>query len=226
VTVLSQSDTDFTGTVLAMGQAGGGSIEVSSHGTVTDRGAADTSSGGTLLLDPGNLTISSTTGVFPQFSLVDPQPGGVFGTQVLTLSTGNIVVTDPNANNNAGAVYLFNGQTGALISTLTGSTGGTRGDRIANQGVTALGNGNFVVDSEFWNNFAGAVTWGSGTTGVSGAVSASNSLVGRMSETSTSNGDEVGSSGQGTPQRQLTWSPAPTGTTAWAPPPGATARRA
>jgi hypothetical protein len=45
-------------------------------------------------------------------------------------------------------------------------------------GVTALSNGNYVVASSYWNNNTGAATWGNGTTGVTGVVSASNSLVG------------------------------------------------
>ncbi len=132
-----------------------------------------------------NIT-NAPTGIFPQFDLVDPNPnpaeGGTFGSESVILSTGNIVVTDPfdNAGGvNAGAVYLFNGTTGALISTLTGSH---TNDFVGNLGVTALTNGNFVVTSYMWDNGsvvdAGAVTWGSGITGVSGVVSASNSLVG------------------------------------------------
>ena len=57
--------------------------------------------------------------------------------------------------------------------------------------MTALTNGNYVVDSPNWNNGVGAVTWGSGTAGVSGVVSGSNSLVG-----STAN-DQVGFGGYG-----------------------------
>ena len=48
-----------------------------------------------------------------------------FGSTVLPLSTGNVVVTDPCDDavaTDAGAVYLYNGLTGVLISTLTGST--------------------------------------------------------------------------------------------------------
>jgi hypothetical protein len=59
----------------------------------------------------------------------DPSPGNDFGATVVTLSTGNVVVTSPNDNaggSGAGAVYLFNGTTGALISTLTGSHAGKR----------------------------------------------------------------------------------------------------
>ena len=59
--------------------------------------------------------------------------------------------------------------------------------------MTALSNGNYVVSSPNWTNGAaadaGAVTWGSGTAGVSGPVSAANSLVG-----STAN-DGVGGDG-------------------------------
>ncbi|WP_255713518.1 T9SS type A sorting domain-containing protein [Dyadobacter chenwenxiniae] len=51
-------------------------------------------------------------------------------------------------------------------------------------------NGNYVVQSEYWDNGsivdAGAATWGSGLTGVTGIVSVSNSLVG------TAEADNVG----------------------------------
>lgn len=123
---------------------------------------------------------------------VDPNPasGNHFGSSVVPLSTGNVVVTSPGddaAAENAGAVYLFNGETGDLISTLTGSTAF---DSVGRDGVTPLANGNFVITSTWWHNRdafdipvsqAGAVTWGSGTTGVSGVVSAANSLVGGTS---------------------------------------------
>jgi Repeat of unknown function (DUF5650)/Invasin, domain 3/Immunoglobulin I-set domain len=114
---------------------------------------------------PRGLVISAATGVFPQFNLVNPDGSPDFGAQLVALSTGNIVVTDA-----LGAVYLFNGQTGALISALTGTGQAPE--------VTALTNGNFVVVSAYNSTVSGAVTWGSGTTGVNGVVSAANSLVG------------------------------------------------
>ena len=129
---------------------------------------------------------------FPEFIDPNPNPGNQFGATVVALSTGNVVITSPFddfAATDAGAVYLFNGATGALISTLRGSTAD---DKIGGsfRGVTALTNGNYVVSSPFWDNGAvvdaGAATFGSGTTGISGAVSAANSLVG------TTNGDFVG----------------------------------
>ncbi len=74
---------------------------------------------------------------------------------------------------------MYNGQTNALISTLTGSQ---ENDQVGYGGVTVLTNGNYVVISVIWNNNniagAGAATWGNGNSGVSGVVSSANSLVG------------------------------------------------
>ena len=125
------------------------------------------------------------------YNFVDPSPsvGNRFGTYIVPLATGNVVVTAPyddSGATDAGAVYLFSGSTGVLISTLKGSQ---PNDRVG-LGVTALTNGNFVVSSPLWDNGAatdaGAVTWGSGTTGVKGVVSTANSLVGSKT------GDGVG----------------------------------
>ncbi|MCF7787314.1 MAG: IPT/TIG domain-containing protein [Prosthecobacter sp.] len=135
-----------------------------------------------------------TVQIGPPFAeFVDPNPaaGNQFGATVVALNTGNVVVTAPYddaGGTDAGAVYLFNGATGALISTLTGSTAN---DRVGGGGVRVLGNGNYLVHSGNWNNGAatnaGAVTWGSGTAGVSGAVSAANSLVGSTANDSLGN---------------------------------------
>ncbi len=126
-----------------------------------------------------------------QFDLPIPSNSGSFGTSVTVLPNGNFVVTDPGYDApgpiaDVGAVYLYDGVTLVVISTLTGSTGG---DLIGIDGVTVLSNGNYVVRSGFWNGQRGAVTWGSGTSGVTGAVSAANSLVG-----STAN-EQIGVSG-------------------------------
>jgi hypothetical protein len=199
VRVWSTQKTDFAGTATATGGAvsgAGGIVELSSAGTLNDNGQAGAGAAhgvaGRLLLDPQNLVISAAAGAFPQFDLLDPGNGTDFGNITVALSNGNIVVTDPTdstAASQAGAVYLFNGETGALISTLTGSkpndqvgSGGQFGG-----GVLALGNGNFVVASPQWGNNVGAVTWASGNTGISGVVSAANSLVG------SSAGDNIGS---------------------------------
>ena len=111
--------------------------------------------------------------------------GDQFASNISTLPNGNVLILAPNDNaggTSAGAVYLFNGQTGALISTLQGSHAG---DLSATK-ITILSNGNFVINDSSWNGGLGAVIWGSGTTGVSGTISASNSLVGSNA------GDNVG----------------------------------
>ena len=169
----------------------GGFVEVSGKQTLGYAGALDVSApngaSGTLLLDPANIVIDSAApqgGVLSgvaSATLVDPHPiaGNKFGSYTYVLTNGNVVVAVPNdslVNSAAGAVYLFDGTTGALISTLTGSS---VGDNVGIGGVTALTNGNFVVNSWMWHSWdLGAITWGSGTTGVNGAVSAANSLVG------------------------------------------------
>ncbi len=186
VIVWSDQDTQYFGSLTAKGGAQGGDggfAEVSGKNTLTFGGLADLSSAkgvsGNLLLDPANITISSVT-ASPAFQLLDPHPlaGNSFGAYTYVLTNGNVVVAVPVDSlvaASAGAVYLFDGTTGALVSTLTGSA---VSDRVGIDGVTALTNGNFVVDSSVWSGGTGAVTWGSGTVGISGAVSSANSLVG------------------------------------------------
>lgn len=120
-----------------------------------------------------------------------PANSGAFGRSITVLSNGNYVLADSLFGaTDVGAVYLYNGLTHALISTLMGSTAN---DYVGGNGVFALPNGNFVVCSGGWSNAgiakAGAVTFVNGTTGLNGAVSAINSLVG-----STLN-DQIGRSG-------------------------------
>ncbi len=126
-----------------------------------------------------------------RFDIHGPAGSGAFGTTVTALPNGNLVVTDPlydaGGVQDVGAVFLYNGGNGALISTLTGSTAL---DRVGSGGVTVLSNGNYVVSSPHWqyNTYAdaGAATWGSGVTGVGGTVTWLNSLIG------TSTNDQVG----------------------------------
>ncbi len=177
-----------------------------------------TTSGGALTLDAqngitisqpiitngGNQTLNAdadgngTGALFLDFQLaefIDPNPaaGNQFGHSVEILTSGNAVVTSPFddfGGTDAGAVYLFNGLTGEVISTLRGSSAG---DNVGAQAISVLTNGNYLITSVNWDNGtvidAGAVTWGNGSTGINGTVSASNSLVG------TSNYDFVGSNG-------------------------------
>jgi hypothetical protein len=120
------------------------------------------------------LIISDSAGL-PQFQLIDPsQAGGEeFGQGIVVLTNGNVVVTDPTFGllgvPDTGAVYLYNGETGALLSTLLGSSAN---DEVGLGGVTALSNGNYVVSSPQWNNNEGAATWGNGSGGPTETVSA------------------------------------------------------
>jgi hypothetical protein len=118
--------------------------------------------------------------------LPTPTGSGLYGNQVVVLPNGNIVVTDPtystDTENYIGAVYLYDGDTLALISTLTGTETydnvGSGNPYTGIPGVVALSNGNFVVVSPYWNELRGAVTWVDGDTGLNGTVSVANSLIG------------------------------------------------
>ncbi len=120
------------------------------------------------------------------------------------LSNGNYVVSSPDWTNGAaagaGAVTWGSGTAGVSgpVSAANSLVGSTANDGVGGgegSGVTALSNGNYVVSSPNWNNgaaaSAGAVTWGSGTAGVSGPVSAANSLVGSTANDGVGDSDGV-----------------------------------
>jgi hypothetical protein len=121
-------------------------------------------------------------------SLIGTHAGDQVGSGGATaLSNGNYVVSSPNwisgTKANAGAATWADGSA-ALVATVSASNslvGTTAGDHIG-QFVQPLTNGNYVVQSPDWTNGpfagAGAVTWGNGNTGISGAVTATNSLIG------------------------------------------------
>ena len=128
------------------------------------------------------MSVASGVCFAQPYKLPTPSFSEKFGTTVTVLSNGNFVVTDPYWPSYGqymfmGAVYLYNGQTNALISTLTGSRDG---DYVGFGGITALSNGNYVVNSPYWDPFyssPGAVTWCNGTTGLNGVIDSTNSLV-------------------------------------------------
>ncbi len=116
---------------------------------------------------------------------------------VTPLTNGNYVVVSPywdGAVFDVGAVIWGNGAGGTVGAVSAGNSlvGSKNGDLVGAGGVTALTNGNYVVNSPSWDGTAanvGAVTWGNGAGGTFGPVSASNSLVGSAEY------DSVGSSG-------------------------------
>ena len=114
----------------------------------------------------------------------------VGGGGVVPLVNGHYVVLSPqldrNGEGNVGAVSWGNGDTGSagVVSISNALVGSVFNDRVGNGGVTALSNGNYVVVSPDCANGAiaatGAATWGNGNSGVSGAVSTANSLMGSV----------------------------------------------
>ena len=120
--------------------------------------------------------------------------GGLF-----LLEGGNYLVSsqlwDDGSIANVGAVTFGNGVTGVTgtISSANSLIGSTEDDLVGQFGVEVLDGGNYLVRSPFWNNGAatdaGAVTFGTADQGISGVVSASNSLVGSSVD------DEVGLNG-------------------------------
>ena len=160
------------------------------NGSVTNAGAVTW----------GNGTTGITGVVSSSNSLVGSTASDRVGrAQAIALTNGNYVVSSRDWDNggvtNVGAVTWGNGTIGitGAVSSSNSLVGSTASDQVGSGGVRALTNGNYVVGSSSWDNVAvvnaGAVTWGNGTTGISGVVSSSNSLVG-----STAN-DQVGGTG-------------------------------
>jgi hypothetical protein len=148
------------------------------NGATADAGAATFGSGATGITG----LVSSAN------SLVGSNTGDQIGNRVTALTNGNYVVRsrlwDNGTAADAGAVTFGNGNSGisGVVSAANSLVGDSPNDHVGDSSVTALTNGNYVVGSQFWDNGttanAGAATFGDGTTGISGVVSAANSLVG------------------------------------------------
>jgi|GEM_PF-1443736 len=106
----------------------------------------------------------------------------------VALPNGSFVVRAPLWDNagimDAGAVVWGNGTSPltGIISAAIGLVGQTENDYVGGD-VTPLTLGGFVVSSPDWDNGlmtidAGAATWGSDTTPLTGSISAANSLIG------------------------------------------------
>ncbi len=208
IALWSDGDMKFSGLVKALGgsvSGNGGFIEVSGKEHLVFRGSADASAvngaAGTLLLDPTDITIvegGASGGTLFAVALNRDDTGladsSQFGDTILSMN-GVLVVTDPYAyfggNSNAGAIYVFNPATGALIGALHGSH---NGDYVGSTYYSNFGNYNLdssklMYYSQNWNNYSGALTVFNPVNLVgSMVVSASNSLVGNA-------GDQLGSGG-------------------------------
>jgi hypothetical protein len=137
------------------------------------------------VVSAANSLVGSTAGDFVGFG------------NVTVLSSGNYVVDSPSWSNGVGAVTWGSGMGGisGLVSDTNSLVGSSTFDAVGLGGVTALKNGNYVVTSDIWSNGTGAVTFGSGTSGISGVVSAANSLVGSTPSVGFSIGEEIGVGG-------------------------------
>jgi len=114
-----------------------------------------------------NCTVTATfiATQITSFELIDPTPGAndKFGTQVVILASGNIVVTDPfdsNVASNNGAVHLYNPVTQTVIASFYGDDAD---DQLGSGGITALNNGNFVIASPLVDAGAGAFDFNFGS---------------------------------------------------------------
>ena len=157
-----------------------------SNPTVVDVGAA-------YLYAPDGVQVSQLTGSSANDRV---GKGGV-----TVLSNGNYVLVSQHWNARSaitwGSATLGVSGTVSSANSLIGRGGATV--------VTALNNGNYVVSSIEWDkpgpnriHDVGALTWGSGTTGVSGVISAANSLIG------SSASDQMGTNLDGDPRNMVT----------------------
>jgi hypothetical protein len=157
--------------------------------------------------------ISTTTNIFPNAG----SGASLDGVKIVVLKNGNYLLTNSSWRDGsasfAGMVAWASGETGleGAISSANALVGSGTESYVGNAGVHALANGNYVVNSSRWSNgeeMVGAITWGSGSAGVSGAVTPQNSVVGNSFEASVSfgaaltNGNYViVSTGWGTPEQ-------------------------
>jgi hypothetical protein len=127
-----------------------------------------------------------------QIDLVGPPGSVAFGAQVAVLPNGNLVVTDPRRSPD-GAAYLYSPDL-ELISKVTNICPGTGSFApLDSVRIVVLKNGNYLLTNSLWKNgstsSAGMVAWASGETGLQGAISSTNALVGNRADDNV--GDRV-----------------------------------
>ena len=174
------------------------------RGAVQDAGAATWARG-----DTGRTGVvssqNSLVGSQQEDRVAEGVQSGEQAIGVIALRNGNYVVRSPRWDNgvlvNAGAVTWGSGSVGiagsvSSANSLVSDQGGVQSGEI----VTPLSNGHYVATSPDWgsgDSFSGAATWGSGTSGVTGVISANNSVSlkrsssGEVYVTALSNGDFV-----------------------------------
>ena len=181
-TLTGSTASDYVGSVGVTALTNGNYVVISSNWSSTNYGAATWGNGTTGI----SGTVSSSNSLVGSFGNDFVGMGGV-----TALTNGNYVVCSHAWSSFKGAATWGNGTTGTIgeVSAANSLVGSTGGDQVAYDGVTALTNGNYVVSSHLWGaDDVGAATWGNGTTGTIGEVSAANSLVGSRPNDYVGNG--------------------------------------
>jgi hypothetical protein len=175
--LLPAPEAGFIGTRLVA--LANGNYLVLSLGFARDRGAVTWVDGS----GPAVGTIGAANSL-----ILSDEPERKLDLAVQALKNGAYIIANPEWDNgaleDAGAVTWGSG-TGPLVGHVSAGNslvGSHAFDQVGRDGVLALANGDYAVNSALWDDGsvvdAGAVTWGSGTQGVAGPVSAGNSLVG------------------------------------------------
>jgi Repeat of unknown function (DUF5650) len=178
--IIGASAGDAIGTLTSLGS---GRYVIASpkwnHGAIADAGAVT-------FVNP----VATPSGVVSASnSLVGSTSNDFVNVLVTRLPSRHYVVAAPGWNRgaitDAGAAIWGDGRTGIVgtVSSSNALVGSSAFDAIAsNGGVFVLADGHYVVASPGWDNAGqsnvGAATWGDGESGVSGSITASNSLIG------------------------------------------------
>jgi hypothetical protein len=145
------------------------------------------------ITDAGAATLGPAgVGVAGHVSAASSRVGRASGDRVgsggaTALANGGAVVLSPLWRSDAGvagvgAATLMRGPADVgPVDASNSLVGATAGD-FTGASVAALANGHYVVETRAWSglpDFRGAVTWGNGVTGVTGAISSARSIVAR-----------------------------------------------
>lgn len=143
------------------------------------------------LTDAGAATIGPVgVGVAGLVTAANSRVGRSAGDRVgsggaTALANGGVVVLSPQWRSDAGvagagaATLLRNANDAGPVDAGNSLVGATNGD-FTGAAVAALTNGHYLVQTRAWNGlpeYRGAVTWGNGVTGVTGAISPAQAIV-------------------------------------------------
>jgi hypothetical protein len=114
-------------------------------------------------------------------SLVGSTPGDLVGNNGFSYGSGYVVLRSSAWSGSRGAVTWINpgAPLTGMVSSANSLVGANPNDFVGSAGVSFMSNGNYFVRSTSFGGSAGAVTVGAAAGGISGVVSAANSLVGQ-----------------------------------------------